>query len=141
MVLRTARPEEAGWIDEQYRRAGFIPSDVTRDTIVIAELDGTRAGLGRLVPAGANTYELGGMFVDDRFRGRGVARAIVDELLRRAGDADVYCIPFADLEALYAASGFRRAEEAQAPEKVREKLAWCRRELTRAVILMRRATT
>src|SRR5688500_19027258 len=100
MVLRTATADDCDWIDEQYRRAGFIPSDLRRDTIVIAELDGTRAGLGRLVPAG-EAYELGGMFVLDAFRGRGVARAIVEELIRRAGDAAVYCVPFADLEQLY----------------------------------------
>jgi GNAT superfamily N-acetyltransferase len=137
MLLRTAGPADSGWIDEQYERAGFIPSDLERDTIVIAELDRTRAGLGRLVPAGDGAYELGGMFVLDAFRGRGVARAIVDELIRRAGDADVYCVPFADLEELYAAAGFRRVPRDGAPAGIQEKLDWCAREISRAVILMK----
>lgn len=137
MVLRSAGPDDAGWIDEQYLTAGFIPSDLTRDTVVIAEIDGVRAALGRLVPVGDGAFELGGMFVLDAFRGRGVARAIVDELIRRAAGAELYCVPFADLEALYAAAGFHRVERAGAPAKVQEKLEWCDREVKRAVVLMK----
>ena len=137
MLLRTAKPEETGWINEQYAKVHFIPSDAARDTIVVAELDGERAGVGRLVEAGERACELGGMYVLERFRGRGVARAIVDELIRRAGDRDVYCVPFADLEELYAAAGFRRIEPAGVPAKIQEKLDWCAREVTRPVILMK----
>ncbi|HVE69793.1 MAG TPA: GNAT family N-acetyltransferase [Thermoanaerobaculia bacterium] len=137
LVLRTARPEETGWINEQYARAGFIPSDAS-DQVVIAELDGERAGIGRLVDAGGTAYELGGMYVLDRFRGAGIARAIVEELLRRAGDLDVYCIPFADLEAFYASAGFHGIEAVGVPQKIIEKLEWCEREIARAVILMKR---
>lgn len=140
-MLRTARPDEIGWINEQYAKIHFIPSDPEHDAIVIAELDGERAGFGRLVRAGEHAYELGGMFVFEHFRGRGVARAIVDELIRRAAGAEVYCIPFADLEALYAAAGFRRIEPVGVPEKIQEKLDWCAREkTTRPVILMKLTT-
>jgi GNAT superfamily N-acetyltransferase len=137
MLLRTAAPADAGWIDEQYEKVHFIPSDLARDTVVIAEIDGTRAGLGRLVPAGDGACELGGMFVDDLFRGRGVARAIVDELIRRAAGCDVYCVPFADLEPLYAAAGFRRIEPVDVPASIQAKLDWCAREIARPVILMK----
>lgn len=139
MRLRLANPDEAHWINEQYASVRFLPSDLDRETVVIAELDGERAGMGRLVPAGANMFELGGMLVFEAFRGRGVARAIVLELMRRAGDAAVYCIPFADLEAFYASCGFAKTDAA--PEKVREKFDWCVREMGRAVVLMRRVTT
>ena len=137
VILRTAGPDDAGWIDEQYEQAGFIPSDLAVDTVVLAELDGTRAGLGRLVPVGNGALELGGMFIRDGFRGRGVARAIVEELIRRAGNADVYCVPFADLEAFYGSVGFRRVAADGAPAKVHEKLEWCAREIRRPVILMK----
>ncbi|HEX8409450.1 MAG TPA: GNAT family N-acetyltransferase [Thermoanaerobaculia bacterium] len=141
MFLRTATPEETGWINEQYAKVHFIPSDPANETIVIAELDGVRAGIGRLVDAGDGACELGGMFVFDEFRGRGVARAIVDELIRRADGRTVYCIPFAELEPLYAAAGFRRIEPVGVPRKVEEKLKWCAREIGgRAVILMKLAT-
>lgn len=141
MLLRTATPEDAGWIQEQYEKVHFIPSDLTRDTVVVAELDGRRAGIGRLVPAGEGAYELGGMYVDDAVRGRGIAHAIVEELIRRAGAKEVYCVPFANLETLYEATGFRRIEPAGIPEQIREKLDWCARNLPeRAVIVMKLTT-
>jgi len=138
MLLRIATPEDAGWIEEQYEKVHFVASDLARDTIVVAEVDGERAGIGRLVPAAEGACELGGMFVANAYRGRGIAHAIVEELIRRAGDRDVYCIPFADLEMLYAAAGFRRIEAVNVPEKIQEKLDWCAREIERAVILMKR---
>ena len=140
MLLRTATPDDAGWIREQYEKVHFIPSDLARETVVVAEVDGARAGMGRLVPAGDGACELGGMYVDDAYRGRGIARAIVDDLLRRAGSRDVYCIPFADLEQLYAEAGFRRIEPVDVPDKIREKLDWCAREIDRPVILMKLTT-
>jgi N-acetylglutamate synthase-like GNAT family acetyltransferase len=139
MLLRTATPEDAGWIQEQYEKVHFIPSDLTRDTVVVAEVGGERAGIGRLVPAGESAYELGGMYVDDAHRGRGIAHAIVEELIRRAGAKEVYCVPFANLETLYEAGGFRRVEPVNIPEKIQEKLDWCARNIPdRAVILMKR---
>lgn len=136
MLVRTARPDELGWMNEQYRQVRFIPSDV-HDTMMIAELDGERAAFGRLVEAGDHAYELGGIYVFEAFRGRGVARAIVEELIRRGAGREIYCIPFADLEALYAAAGFRRVEPVGVPRKIREKLEWCEREMGRAVVLMK----
>ena len=138
--LRTATPDDAGWIQEQYNNLHFLPSDLSREIVVIAEVDGRRAGMGRLVPAGENACELGGMFVDDAFRGRGIAKAIVDELIRRAGSKEVYCVPFADLETLYAASGFRRIEPVNVPGEIQEKLDWCARAIARPVILMKLLT-
>lgn len=137
LTLRTARPEETGWVNEQYAKAGFIPSDPASETIVIAELDGTLAGLGRLVSAGTEACELGGMYVLDAFRGGGIARALVEELIRRSGGREVYCIPFADLEAFYASTGFACAEPAGLPDKIAGKLAWCAREISRPVVLMK----
>jgi N-acetylglutamate synthase-like GNAT family acetyltransferase len=135
--LRRASADDAGWIDEAYTRVHFLASDLSRDFVVVAELDGAHAGLGRLVPAGEDACELGGMLVFEEFRGRGVARAIIDELLRNVGGRRVFCIPFAELEPIYAKAGFVKIEpDASLPEHVREKLAWCEREMKRDVILM-----
>jgi GNAT superfamily N-acetyltransferase len=135
--LRHATAADAGWINAAYADVHFQPSDLSRELIVIAELDGVHAGMGRLVPAGEEACELGGMLVFDAFRGRGVARAIIDELLRHANGRAVYCIPFADLEPIYAKAGFRRCEpRPEMPAYVQEKLAWCEREIARPVILM-----
>lgn len=142
MHLRLARPDEESWINARYAEVGFLPSNLAHDLIVVAELDGQPAGMGRLVPAGPEACELGGMLVFEEFRGRGVARAIVGELLRHAGGRKVYCIPFADLEPIYAAAGFTRREpDDTLPEHIREKLDWCAREITdRPVVLMQLTT-
>ncbi|MBV8519407.1 MAG: GNAT family N-acetyltransferase [Acidobacteria bacterium] len=134
LQLRVAGPHEAGWINERYAAVEFIPSDLARETVVVAEIDGAPAGLGRLVPLDDDTYELGGMLVFEAFRGRGIARAIVDELLRRAKGRVVYCIPFAELESFYAGAGFVRVDDAP---QLREKLAWCRGTYAKSVVLMR----
>ena len=133
MKLRIARADEAEWINARYAEVRFLPSDLSREVVVIAEIDGQPAGLGRLVDVDDRSCELGGMLVFDPFRGRGVARAIIDELLRHARDRDVYCIPFADLEPLYAAAGFTPATDA--PDSVREKFEWCQRTYDRPVVL------
>jgi len=139
--LRRATAPDAAWINAAYADIHFLPSDLSHDLVIVAELDGERAGLGRLVPAG-EAYELGGMLVFDAFRGRGVAKAIIDELLRHAEGREVYCIPFADLEPIYAKAGFvRRERDESLPAHVLEKLAWCDREMQRPVILMAQRTS
>lgn len=134
MQLRTARRDEIGWINERYAEVGFVASD-ERELVIVAELDGESAGIGRLVDVDERSCELGGMLVFERFRGRGVSRAIIDALLAHANGRDVYCIPFAELEALYAGAGFTRTDDA--PAKVLEKFAWCQTAYGKPVLLMR----
>jgi GNAT superfamily N-acetyltransferase len=138
MKLRLANADDAHWINERYASVHFQPSNLARDLMVVAELDGAPAGIGRLVPAGEHACELGGMLVFEEFRGRGIARAIIEELLRHTNGRAVYCIPFAELEPIYAATGFVRiTSDGELPPYVREKLDWCAREIAdRPVILM-----
>lgn len=135
MHVRRARPDETAWINERYDEIEFKRSAPERDFMLVAELDGERAGLGRLVPVGEDACELGGIVVFEQFRGRGVARAIVDELLRNAGERAIYCIPFSDLVPLYAAAGF--VETGSAPRPLMEKVEWCKVTYPRGVTLMR----
>lgn len=132
--LRRARPDEAGWVNERYAAVRFIPSDLDREIVIVAEVDGTPAGLGRLVPVDERSCELGGLLVFEEYRSRGVGKAIIDELLRHADGREVYCIPFASLAPLYAWAGFDMTENAPAP--VLEKYAWCRRTYDEDVVLM-----
>jgi N-acetylglutamate synthase-like GNAT family acetyltransferase len=135
--LRRATEADEEWINAAYAEVHFQPSDLARDLVIVADLDGVHAGIGRLVPAGETACELGGMLVFDAFRGRGAARAIIDELLRHADGREVYCIPFADLEPIYTKAGFaRRGRDGTLPAHILEKLDWCAREMTRVVILM-----
>ena len=137
--IRAARMDEADWVNEQYAAVGFIPSDVARDLVLIAELDHTPAGLGRLVSISDDACELGGMLVFEGFRGHGIARALIDALIERADGKTIYCIPFAKLESLYAVAGFERSENA--PQAITEKFDWCQRTYDQPVLLMRRLTT
>ena len=137
MNVRLAKPDDATWINERYASVHFQPSDLSRDLMVVAEVDGAPAGIGRLVPAGEHACELGGMLVFEEFRGRGIARAIIEELLRHANGRAVYCIPFAELEPIYAGAGFECiTPDDKLPTYIREKLDWCAREIDRPVILM-----
>jgi GNAT superfamily N-acetyltransferase len=137
MNRRLATLDDAQWINERYASVHFLPSDLSRDLMIVAEVDGVPAGFGRLVPAGEHACELGGMLVFEEFRGRGMARAIIDELLRRTDGRTVYCIPFAELEPIYAGAGFERiTSDGELPAHIHEKLDWCAREIHRPVILM-----
>lgn len=133
MHLRTTRADELDWINERYAEVGFVPSHVG-ELVIVAEIEGERAGIGRLVDIDESACELGGMLVFERFRGRGVSRAIIDALLVHANGRAVYCIPFAELEALYAGAGFARTDDA--PAKVREKFEWCHGAYEKPVLLM-----
>ena len=134
--LRRAGPTDLDWVNARYAEADFLPSDPTH-LVLIAEVDGAAAGLGRLVPAGVGAVELGGMYVLPAHRGCGVASALVRGLLGAAGRARVYCIPWDDLAGWYERAGFARvADEAAAPGAVRDKLAWCRSHYARAVRLL-----
>ncbi len=53
-------------------------SDVT--TALVVWIDGERAGCGCFKPYSDNTVEMKRIFVPKRFRGRGVARAVMAEL-------------------------------------------------------------
>lgn len=135
MKLRRARPDETAWVNARYADVGFRPSDLSREVVIVAEIEGEHAGIARLVPVEGG-WELGGMLVFDAYRGRGVARALIDELLRHAEGRDVYCIPFADLRQLYARAGFELVDDA--PADVWEKYEWCTRTYPRAVVSMKR---
>jgi len=52
--------------------------------LLVARVDGVTVGSGALKPVGPTTGELKRIFVTPPARGRGVARAVVTELLRRA---------------------------------------------------------
>jgi N-acetylglutamate synthase-like GNAT family acetyltransferase len=137
-ALRKAVRSDQSWINAAYDTVHFQHSDLARDLVIVAEVDGEPAGIGRLVPLSDDAVEMGGMLVFENFRGRGLALQIVQELLRHADGRTVYCVPFSDLEPVYARAGFVRCdEERDLPPKLREKLDWCRREITdRPVSLM-----
>ncbi len=128
-TIRKADMREIAWINECYDEVGFVHSDYQREFIAIAEVDGERAGIGRLVTVNSGAFELGGIYVFDPYRGKGVAAKIVDFLTENAevGRA-IFCLPFAHLAGFYQQHGFRKCnkdEVDEVPEEVRKKHQWC----------------
>jgi GNAT superfamily N-acetyltransferase len=109
VAIRDLRDDERDWANALYRAIKFAVTP--RDAVaLVAELDGARVGLGRLVALAPDVLELGGIWTDEAVRGRGIARAMVNALLARreqAGSAGpLWCIPFAHLSAFYQSCGF-----------------------------------
>jgi N-acetylglutamate synthase-like GNAT family acetyltransferase len=138
VTIRSALPGDLAWINERYRAIDFVQS-TAKDLGVVAEVDGKRAGLGRIVPLAARIGELGGMVVFDEFRGMGLAKRII-RVLAATPDFDfLYCLPFGHLESLYGGIGFRRLNDSAAvPDAVLEKYRWCQEFYPEPVLLMGR---
>ncbi|MEQ1564200.1 MAG: GNAT family N-acetyltransferase [Myxococcota bacterium] len=137
MDLHPADADDRTWADARYVEIDFVPLAPTHE-LVVAWIAGERVGVGRIVPADADSGELGGMYVAPVARGRGVADAIVRHLLRTTHRRTLYCIPFADLSGLYERCGFRRLDGTAAlPSAVADKLAYCRGHYPRPVTLLR----
>lgn len=138
MRIRRLLPSELDWANRCYAQIDFVPA-AAADFVVVAEVDGARAGLGRVVAAGDAEGELGGMYVLPAFRGRALAPAIVEFLAAHCGLPSLYCVPFAHLEQLYRRCGFARVDPAAAaPRAILHKLAYCRGHYPTPVILMHR---
>lgn len=138
MSIRAAAPGELDWINQRYGEIGFRLS-TAHDFQAVAEVDGRPAGLGRIVPVEGRVGELGGMLVFDEYRGTGLSKAIIAFLAETKDYDYLYCLPFANLESLYASFGFCRVAEAAAvPAKVLEKYRWCAQFYSEPVLLMGR---
>jgi hypothetical protein len=134
MKLRLATREDERWINERYASVHFQPSDLARDLMVVAEVDGVTAGIGRLVPAGDDACELGGMHVLEEFR----------DAASRAESSKSCCAMRTAARCTASPSRtWNRSTRvvdscaSSATTYVREKLDWCDREIPdRPVILM-----
>jgi GNAT superfamily N-acetyltransferase len=139
MLIRKATAGELSWVNERYAEIGFMASD-PRDLVVIAEVDGVRVGLGRLVPFEPGAAELGGIYVLPEFRGRHVASLIVSHLVGAGTFERLYCIPFAPLVPFYQSFGFHPVEASPpVPEAIAEKVRWCQSKYSQPVSLLVRS--
>jgi GNAT superfamily N-acetyltransferase len=106
ITIRGLEERERAWANALYQAIRFevTPPDAV---VLVAEVEGARVGLGRLVAHTPDVVELGGIWTDEAVRGRGVARAMVNALLARSGHRDrLWCVPFAHLSAFYQSFGF-----------------------------------
>lgn len=127
MIIRKALASEIDWINTRYDEIEFVHSDFDNELIAIAEINQQKAGMGRLVNVTPQINELGGMYVADAHRKRGIARKIVQFLLEyRLSSQVTYCIAFNHLVDFYKSCGFEDVKNPEkAPEKVVSKIDWC----------------
>ena len=127
LVVRQALRDELTWVNDRYSEVGFVPSGHQLEVIAIAEVNGSRSGLGRLVSVDYANYELGGMYVLPEYRKHGVAKSIVEFLLERPLDGkNVFCLPFAHLSDFYQRFGFNPCSRSHlVPKDIKEKHDWC----------------
>lgn len=128
LCVRPAKKEEMDWINKCYDDVDFVHSDFDNEIIAVSELNGQRAGLGRLVTIDSKHLELGGIYVFDSYRNQGVASAIVNFLLKEhASERTIYCIPFEQLVPFYKNFGFTSCENLKiVPIKILDKFNWCK---------------
>ena len=130
VIVRVAKRQEIDWINTMYNEVEFVHSTFDNEIIAIAEVDGVKGGVGRLVQVDATiNLELGGMYVFDAYRGKGIARDIVRFLLTLVKPAQtVYCIPFKHLQDFYKQCGFTDCNmNSTVPSKVADKYNWCQK--------------
>ena len=138
ITVRRAEEKELKWVNEKYSEVDFVHSNLENELIAIAELDGKKAGIGRLISVDERNGELSGMYVFDEFRGLGVSKHIITFLLENKGKMTaIFCLPFAHLEKLYQGFGFKRAARSnKAPKKVNDKFEWCNKHYEHEVLLL-----
>jgi GNAT superfamily N-acetyltransferase len=126
--IRAAGKANIAWINERYEEVDFVPSIFEKEVIGIAEYEGQRAGIGRLVSIDEFNGELGGMYVFEPFRRKGIAKELVEFLLRQAHPFQtVYCIPFEHLASFYMQYGFAACSDLEkVPREIVAKYEWCK---------------
>lgn len=137
--VREATISELSWINDKYSEVGFQPSDFDHERIVIAETNGEKCGLGRLVCLQANHQELGGIYVFESHRGKKIAEHIVANLCHHLGNNKItWCLPFEPLLSFYAKFGFTewQPEKVAVPDKIKSKLDWCNQVYDQKVLLL-----
>jgi N-acetylglutamate synthase-like GNAT family acetyltransferase len=122
MRVRKVRGEEAGRAVELARKLELDYPEMERDTLWIAEEEGRVAGVVAL-KAHPDCLELCSLGVDPAYRGRGIAKALVEALMAEA-PRDVHLATV--IPGFFKACGFhiiRREIPAAFPAK--RQTVWC----------------
>jgi N-acetylglutamate synthase-like GNAT family acetyltransferase len=81
LAVRKATAEDQPLIDQMIKQeAGLDPSDLGWPHFVIAEIAGEAVGCGQIRPY-AKGPELGSIYTRDKYRGKGVADAVIRRLI------------------------------------------------------------
>ena len=107
-TLRPARVTESAAIKELIHKVGINPMDLDwRRFTVAVDTDEQILAVGQIKPHGAKTdiYELASIAVAPEYRGQGLARVIIETLLK-GSPRPLYLTCISSLESLYQKFGF-----------------------------------
>ena len=115
IIIRPARESESRQIVDLIHLVGINPMglDWKRFIVAVNERD-EMLGCGQLKPHGADILELASIAVYPEHQGRGVARAIIEYLLRD-GPRPLYLMCESSLRSLYERFGFRGIDYDEMP--------------------------
>lgn len=106
-TIRPARETESAQIRDLIHSAGINPTGLDWKRFVIAVNDQDEMiGCGQIKPHGGDIWELASIAVYPEHRGKGVARAIIEHLLK-GSPRPLYLMCESSLGSLYEKFGFR----------------------------------
>jgi N-acetylglutamate synthase-like GNAT family acetyltransferase len=105
--LRPAVESDAVKIRDLIHRVGINPMDLNWKHFIVAETDdGAFIGCAQLKPHKDKSVELASLAVEEAFRGMGVARALIEQLLAQA-PRPLYLMCRPELGVFYERFGFK----------------------------------
>ena len=114
-TLRPARESESGVIKDLIHLSGINPMGLDWKRFIVAVNDQDQViGIGQLKPHGTEILELASIAVFPEFRGTGVARAIIEYLLKES-PRPLYLMCESSRGSLYEKFGFQVIEYAEMP--------------------------
>lgn len=118
-TLRPARHADTPAIYDLVREGRINPTGIDWARFVLAEtVKGDVIGCGQLKPHKDGSMELASIVVTEAWRGKGVARAIIEDLISRH-DGPLYLMCVSDNGPMYEKFGFKALEEDQMPKYFR----------------------
>ena len=115
LTLRPAGETDQPKIRSLIHRVGINPMDLNWRHFTVAELaDGTFIGCGQLKPHRDGSLELASLAVEEKYRGLGAARALMERLLAE-GTRPLHLMCRPGLQSLYEKFGFRVIELEEMP--------------------------
>ena len=140
IITRRAKKSEIDWINSSYAEVNFVPSNFDKEFIVVAEQNNQKCGLGRVVRIDNFNLELGGIYVFQSHRGKGVAQHIVRFLCdeNTFEQSRIWCLPFDNLSSFYKKFDFKETSviDHEIPIEIIEKYNWCNNNYEKPVLLL-----
>ena len=122
VLIRAARPDDQAAIRRLIYEARINPLGIHWPNFLVAQAsDGRNVGCGQIKVHSDGSRELASIAVTPAYQGKGLAAAIIHELLRREeGTLYLYCAP--GLRSFYPRFGFAEVDAATLPPVLRRTL-------------------